>query len=115
MRRDIEETSPAPLMRRRSERRSCDLAVRLITGNGVGRARLRDISAEGAGFAADIILALRPGDKLTIEHDQLGSIPGIVRWAAPPRYGVEFQSGGQPMTRLNTYLDALRPPPGEAL
>lgn len=100
---------------RRSERRVCDLLVTLSTGHGDGSARLRDLSAEGAGFLVDPLLALRPGQKVVIRHHRLGSLPCTVRWCAHPRYGVEFETAQGPRPGFDAYYDSLPPAPGQQI
>lgn len=98
---------------RRSERRVCDLLVTLSTGHGDGSARLRDISAHGAGFIVDPLLTLRPGEKVVIRHHRLGSLAAAVRWSAHPRYGVEFDTTSGPKPGFDAFYDSLPPATGQ--
>lgn len=104
---------PALDRRRRSERRACALRVTLRTSDGDVSATLRDLSAEGIGFRAETIMALRPGMRFTLVHPQLGEAPCILRWATHPLYGAEFPAGHQPLARVHAVYDGLPPAPGD--
>lgn len=106
-------TGSALDQRRRSERRACRLRVAIRTPKGDFHVRLDNISAGGVGFTADPVIALRPGEKLLLSDERLGSVACVVRWAAHPRYGAEFEVVGKPLARVNAFYDSLAPAPGE--
>ena len=99
--------------RRRSERRTCNIAVTIRTGGGDFAARLLDLSAGGFGARIETLLPLRPGAQLMLIHPQLGQVPCQLRWAIHPRYGAEFHAGEQARARIETLYDGLAPGPGE--
>lgn len=106
---------PSPLdQRRRSERRSCRLRVALLARHGTFHALLDDISAGGIGFTTDRLLALRPGDRLVLSLGELGDAACVVRWAAHPRYGAEFDPGSKLPAGIKTFYDSLGTSPGGA-
>lgn len=100
--------------RRRSQRRTCNLLVNLITSRAETSARLRDLSAEGVGFTADPLLDLRPAERLVMSHRDLGEIRLILRWAAPPRYGAEIEPRTQNLAPLIAFYDRLPPAADQA-
>lgn len=98
---------PAFDQRRRSERRACALTAVIDTGRGAASARITDLSACGIGFVLDTVLALRPGERMLMRHDQLGSVPCVIRWVMHPRYGAEFDAGGKLLAQINAFYDSL--------
>jgi hypothetical protein len=114
--------SPAPTrtdirsvydQRRATERRACGLPVTVGTPAGDIRARLTDVSANGLAFRSDSLMMLRPGQKLRIGHPQFGEVSCIVRWATPPRYGVEITASGTALAHFMAFYDMLVPEPGD--
>jgi hypothetical protein len=99
----------APDLRRRSERRACSLAVVLHMAGRDCSATLTDLSPEGAGLQIDTNLALRPGMRLVLMHPRLGGVPGVLRWAMHPRYGIEFETSHHALARLRTLYESLSP------
>lgn len=98
--------------RRRSERRSCRLAVTLGTPGGDCSALLINISAEGVGLHVDTLLQLRPGMTLCLTAPAFGSVSLIVRWAMPPRYGAEFTAARHALAGVHGFYDSLPEAPG---
>lgn len=102
-------------LRRRSERRACPLAVIVRSTAGDHPARLLDLSSGGAGMRIDTLVPLKPGTRFILIHPALGEVPCILRWAMHPRYGAEFQTGRQTLSRIGALYDSLPPAPGEIL
>lgn len=102
-------------LRRRSERRSCPLAVTVRSSAGEHLARLIDLSSGGAGLRIDTLVAMKPGSRFILIHPALGEVPCILRWAMHPRYGAEFQTGSYTLSRIGALYDSLPPAPGEIL
>ncbi len=101
--------------RRRSERRPCDLAVVVRTGDGEFPARLLDLSSGGAGLQVATLLPFRAGARFHVVGAQFGDIRCVIRWAIHPRYGVEFAAGPQTLARIHAVYDSLPAPPGSAI
>ena len=109
------ETFSALDQRRRFARRRCSLRVLLGTPGGEVWARLTDMSEGGLGFTSDSLLMLRPGQRVLINHQKVGAVCCVVRWAIPPRYGAEVTASGSALARLKAFYDALAPDPGDIL
>ena len=101
--------------RRRFARRPCSLRILLGTPGGEVWARLTDVSEGGLGFTSDSLVMLRPGQRVLINHQMVGAVSCVVRWAIPPRYGAEVTASGSPLARLKTFYDTLAPAPGDIL
>lgn len=93
--------------RRRLDRRECDLQATVGTTHGDARVRILNISAGGIGFTIDPMLALKPGDKITLRHERLGEIPCLIRWSLHPRYGAEFAFSGKIPAGISAFYDSL--------
>jgi hypothetical protein len=98
--------------RPRGERRSCRIMARLAVDNRDGHCVIQNISEGGAGVLTDPIVMLRTGQRILITSDELGSLVCFVRWAAHPRYGVEFDSHGRKSQAVRDVYDSLQPNPG---
>ena len=101
--------------RRLFSRRSCSLRVLLGTPAGEVWARLTDVSEGGLGFTSDSLVMLRPGQRVLINHQKVGAVSCVVRWAIPPRYGAEVTATGTTLVRLKAFYDTLAPAPGDIL
>jgi len=97
--------------RHRLERRTCSLDAGLATAHGEARARIINISAGGIGFTADPVLGLRPGERITVRHANLGELRCTVRWALHPRYGAEFEQAARESGAMRRFYDSLSPGP----
>lgn len=101
------QTAATADQRRRLERRDCDLQAMAGTSHGDARVRVLNISAGGIGFTIDPMLALKPGDRMTLRHDLLGEIPCLIRWSLHPRYGAEFEFSGKIPAGISAFYDSL--------
>lgn len=94
---------------RQRDRRDCNLKAVIITAHGEWGARIINISAGGAGFTIDPMLALKPGERITLRQDVLGEARCVVRWTAHPRYGAEFDPPGRTPPGARALYDSLGP------
>ena len=101
--------------RRRSARRACGFTVKLRIDGKDCSATLLDLSAEGAGLRTDALLPLRAGMRLMLIHPQLGEVPGVLRWAMRPRYGVEFEATYHALAGVRAVYDSLSRAPGDII
>lgn len=106
---------PAFDQRRRSERRACHDRILLRGHGGELSATLTDLSAGGFGFLTGALTVLKPGESLLLLHPQLGEVACVLRWAAHPRYGAEFQAGSRALRRILAFHDSLPRSPGDLL
>lgn len=74
----------------RAKRDSLFLLAEVIreTGEAVGNARIRNLSA--TGLMADCETQLLNGDRLVFDLRGIGPVPGSVRWVSNMRIGVGF-------------------------
>lgn len=105
------QTAPTADQCRRLERRDCDLQATAGTSHGDARVRVINISAGGIGFTIDPMLTLKPGDRITLQHERLGAVPCLIRWSLHPRYGAEFAFAGKIPTGISTFYDSRPPGP----
>lgn len=99
-----------PLDHRRRDRRDCNLQAALTSTHGEWSARIINISAGGLGFTIDPMLALKPGERITLRQRDLGEVRCIVRWSTHPRYGAEFDPPGRTPPGASALFDSLGPP-----
>jgi hypothetical protein len=96
-----------PVDHRLRDRRDCDIGATVISCHGEWRARIINISAGGLGFAIDPMLALKPGERITVRQQTLGEARCIVRWSLHPRYGAAFEPPGRMPPGAGTLYDSL--------
>lgn len=101
------------IQQRRSERRACRLSVSVHAAHRDFHIRLENLSAGGIGFTLDTVLALKLGERLVLSDERLGNVACVVRWAAHPRYGAEFEAAGAALDRVHALYDSLAPAPGQ--
>lgn len=92
---------------RRRDRRDCSLRAIITTVHGESGARIINISEGGLGFTIDPMLALKPGEKVTLRQQVLGEVRCIIRWTTHPRYGAEFEPPGRTPPGARTLYDSL--------
>jgi hypothetical protein len=97
---------------RRRDRRDCSLMAIITTVHGESGARIINISEGGLGFTIDPMLALKPGEKVTLRQQLLGEVRCIIRWTTHPRYGAEFDPPGRTPPGARTLYDSLAPSAG---
>lgn len=93
----------------RAERRACHVWARVTVGGRDAQCVVQNISEGGAGLSLDSIIRLSTGQRVLLSLKELGDLPCIVRWAAPPRYGVEFDGLGRQSQAVRDFYDQLTP------
>ena len=115
----------APGERTRAKRDSLFLLAEVIreTGEPVGNAKIRNLSA--TGLMADCEMTLAEGDRLVFDLRNIGPVSGQVSWVKDNRIGVAFdreidpQRARQPVGKdpgkgiplYVRYLGTPKPPP----
>ena len=94
---------------RQRERRGCNLFAVISTIHGESGVRIINISAGGVGFTIDPMLALKPGERVTLRQAVLGEVRCIIRWTIHPRYGAEFDPPGRSPPGARALYDSLAP------
>lgn len=99
----------APGLINRQGRRPCHIHAQLSTANRDGHCVVENLSQGGAAISTSSILKLRPGEQILLSSRELGTCAATIRWAAHPRYGIEFDSQGKASEVLKRTYDLLEP------
>lgn len=75
-----------------------DLQGRLVEG------RLFDISRTGLGVQLHQALFAPPGTQITVKSEQLGALPGVIRWRKDNRIGVYFGPSSNASAKVDAYF-----------
>ena len=95
--------------RRSEERRDCWLEGVLHLESRSLPCSVKDLGFGGVGFTLNSANRLKVAASIGIETEPFGRVEGVVRWAAHPRYGMEFPLKARVPKAYLDYFETLSP------
>lgn len=94
--------------RRREERRDCFAPATLKCASGEFPCAINDIAMGGVGLTLGATSAkLIFSESIVVTSEIFGSIRGVVRWSAHPRYGIEIEDAATKPPGFDAFFESL--------